>query len=136
MRQRVKVCVPGYGHWWLWVVTYGTREELKAACERHCGHVLDDMSVDEDDGIEGTFTDNLPFRGHYLGIMRLYNTSVETIIHESVHAASCLAKKVHGMSRTLSQQKEEAIAYGAEAIATAVVCAVHPDGVEISTVIS
>jgi hypothetical protein len=122
LRKAVRVCVPGYGHYWLWVVTYETRQALKDAAEKYAGFQLD-MSVDEEDGIEGCFTDYL-LRGSYLGIMRLYDVSMQTIIHESVHAGSCLSKKTHGKSRTLSQEKEEAIAYGAEAIAIAVADAV------------
>lgn len=126
MRTTVKVCVPGYGHYWLWLVTYDTREALKRAAEKHAGCALDDMTTDDETGIEGCFSDTVPFRGPYLGIMRLYNLSTACIIHESVHAAMCMAKKVHGKSNTMSHTKEEAVAYGTEAIALAVHEALFP----------
>jgi hypothetical protein len=80
---------------------------------------------DPDDQICGMFSDNEKLT-NYLGIMRLNDISTETIIHESVHAAICFAKKMHGWSRTLSLPKEEAICYGAEAITTAVHAAIYP----------
>lgn len=127
MRKAVRVCVPGYGHWWLWLVTYPTREALKAACEQHFGSTLPDMFTDDHYGVEGTFTDNLPGKSPYLGIMRLYNTDFQCIVHESVHAAMCMAKKFHGESRTVSHTKEEAVAYGTEFIAAAVSRVLNPE---------
>jgi hypothetical protein len=120
VRTAVQVCVPGYGHYWLWLVTYETRAELYAAAKTYSGHTMSD-----DEEVEACFSSN-QLKTNYLGIMRLYDLSTETIIHESVHAAACLANKNHGFSRTLSQAKEEAIAYGAEAIATAVHEVIYP----------
>lgn len=121
MRTAVRVCVPGYGHYWLWVATYDTRAALYAASKAYDGHVMN-----EDDEVFACFSSN-HLTSNYLGIMRLYDKSTETIIHESVHAAVCLARKHHGFSRTLSTAKEEAVAYGAEAISTAVHRVVYPE---------
>ena len=123
MRAAVRVPVEGYGSWWLWVVTYDTREELKAAAEQYYGYPLPDMSVNEEDGILGCFTDN-KLRTKYLGIMRLFDTSCDTVIHESVHAAIAMANREHGSSH-LSGVKEEAIAYATPAIAGAVMKVLH-----------
>lgn len=120
MRVAVRVCVPGYGHWWLWVVTYATRRELIEAAAAYQGIPIAkiDMSEQEEDGILGCFSDN-KLRSNYLGIMRLWDLGAETIIHESIHAAVSMAGKVHG-HKHLSTVKEEAIAYAATAIAQAV----------------
>src|SRR5689334_4172100 len=76
------------------------------------------MSDQEYDGILGCFSDN-KLKTNYLGIMRLYDTGFETIIHESIHAAVAMAGKEHGFKH-LSTVKEEAIAYASTAIALAV----------------
>ena len=120
MRAAVQVCVPGYGHWWLWVVTYDTRKDLIKAAAKYQGVPYDqvDMSDEEEDGILGCFSDN-KLKSHYLGIMRLWDLSSGTIIHESIHAGVALAGKAHGFKH-LSTVKEEAIAYASTAIAEAV----------------
>lgn len=120
MRAAVHVCVPGYGCWWLWVVTYDTRKDLIKAAAKYQGVPYDQvgMSEEEEDGILGCFSDN-KLKTHYLGIMRLWDLSSDTIIHEAVHAAVALAGKAHGFKH-LSTVKEEAIAYATTAIAEAV----------------
>lgn len=120
MRAAVRVCVPGYGHWWLWVVTYTTRHDLIQASADYQGIPYDQtgMSDTEDEGILGCFSDN-KLKTKYLGIMRLWDTSMETIMHESIHAAVSLANKSHGFKH-LSTVKEEAIAYASTAITMAV----------------
>lgn len=120
MRAAVRVCVPGYGHYWLWVVTYDTRRDLIRAAADYQGIPISkiDMSEQEEDGILGCFSDN-KLRTNYLGIMRLWDLGTETIMHESVHAAVAMAGKVHG-HKHLSTVKEEAIAYAATAITMAV----------------
>jgi hypothetical protein len=120
VRAAVRVCVPGYGHWWLWVATYDTRRQLIEAAANYQGIPVSqvDMSEKEEDGILGCFSDN-KLKTNYLGIMRLWDLGIETIMHESIHAAVSMAGKVHGFKH-LSTVKEEAIAYSATAITMAV----------------
>lgn len=123
MRRAVRVCIQGYGHYWLWVVTYPTRQALKAAAEKYFGGPIPDMSVEEEDGILGCFFDN-QLKTNYLGIMRLWDTGYTTVLHECVHAAVAVANKNHGKHH-MSTVKEEAIAYSTTAIADAVVKALY-----------
>ena len=120
MRKAVRVYVPDYGHWWFWLVTYDTcRQLIEAAARYHRIPVSKaGMSEAEEDGILGCFSDN-KLKTHYLGMMRLWDLSSTTIIHESVHAAVCLAGKNHGFNH-MSTVKEEAIAYATTAISEAV----------------
>lgn len=128
MRKAVRVCVPEIGHYWFWLVTYKSRYDLIRAAADYQGVAYGQVGMSdlEEDGILGCFSDN-KLKTNYLGIMRLFDLSSQTIVHESVHAAVCLANKRHGWSRSLSREKEETVAYSTDAIANAVMAVLYPE---------
>ena len=115
--------------YWIWVVVHDTNKEMQRAMAKHARE-----SITAFDDVGGGFTHApTPGRNGYLGLLRFSREylSVETIVHECVHVAVCLAQTFfacnplrlpvdgHGM-------REEIVAYTAGPLAAGLIAELKP----------